>query len=636
MGAFIKRVRKGRVAAPTTQKWSETEWQRGFDAAAPHDDGDRRLFESGRWFAANLAGLRTQAAELNTLGLGADELVRAAIAGANRNWILANDLMKPDGRAGDTVIAEQVIARRIRLEPWNIEVDPEGLIEASIDSLRHITFVSGPVASKRASVREILEALLMRSLVSSGYLLLESYWKDCLWSGWTVIQQPNIDVVQPTELRQAVATEAARFRAQTLRFSQYSEVERSWKTLPREVSADISNYRVVKEIRGTGRKLEIVTRRHAPHEVPRAHVMQMLGVGAWLDHLVDRELPQRQPLSLLLLLRAWDFVRSLAKAAQARMPKDTSIFEMSKLWSYAPTFESAVLVKALADALNVPRATSEAILSVLSMDSIKNADAWLTPLWKVAERYLLMLPVAITSNPKRLIDHWLTLGGVDLSIRGPLFEKYVRALCAEGIAESPVLASVGRCAPDAIELDPGVGDMDLVCAIGNTVLIGEVKCTTTPGSAVDRANYLDVLNQASEQIVTKIEHARRNVAMLNAATGWSLNNPSFVGVVVTDQEIGVGQQLNGIPVVDDMILTSYFNNPVLQHGVSFSPEGEKTVLDETRFYRTSGEAERNLAAYVRSPPQLRLALAHMKAVETTVLAAHDSKRCVHRDFAVSI
>ncbi|HEX3760129.1 MAG TPA: hypothetical protein VHW23_15540 [Kofleriaceae bacterium] len=103
------------------------------------------------------------------------------------------------------------------------------------------------------------------------------------------IETKDVDIVRPIELRQAVAVTVATFRGDTLRFSQYGNVQRSWKELPSHRRADPADYRIVKEIRGSGRNLEIVTRRHGDDEMPGAHALHMIGVGAWLDHLIDKE-----------------------------------------------------------------------------------------------------------------------------------------------------------------------------------------------------------------------------------------------------------------------------------------------------------------------------------------------------------
>lgn len=636
MGTFTKRVRQGKVASPTTPRWSETEWTRAYEAAQPHDDADRALFAAGKWFAAMLASHRSLVPELGTFGLPHDELVRAAVAGINRNWLIANEQMKPVGNPGDVVIAEEMMSRRLTIQPWNIQVDPEGLIEAAVDSVRHIIFSSSVPALKRAGVGDILDALLQRSVVSSAYLTLESLWKDCLWSSSAVFEDSDVDIIRPTELRQAAAQAAAVFRGQTLRFTEYGEVHRSWKQMAPEIRAIVEDYRIVDEIRGSGRKLEIKTRRHRTDETPGAHALHMLGVGAWLDHTMNEELPKLAPLSPWLLLKGWDFLRSYASAAQRRMPQDTSVFDMTKLWSYAPSIPAVILRSSLAKSIGVSQQTATRMLDVFTMGSAKDADPWLTPLWRQGDRYFLMVPVAVTSNPRRLVEHWFTVGGVDLGIRGPLFESYVRAMCIDGIVHSSILNGGARCAPDGVELDPSVGNMDLVCLLGNTVLVSEIKCTTTPSSPVERANYLGILHEAADQVVAKLEHAKKNVAALAAATGWPLVAPNFVGVVITDQELGVGQRINGVSVVDHVIFIQYFQNPVLQHGVTFSPEGEKSVMSETKFYRTIGEAERDLEMYLLSPPQLRLALSHLKVVDTPLLTTPGMKPAVQRDFRVSL
>ncbi len=620
MGAFIKRVRKGRIPAPTTPQWSVDKWEQSFASSTPHDEQDLRVFAAGKWFATMFESHRTQVPELATLGLPSDELIRAAISGINRNWIIANEQIRPQGKPGDVIAGDEMLSRRITIEPWGIEVDPNGLMEAIVDTMRHIVFASGPVAPQRAPVAEILQALMYRSIVSSGYLFLESLWKDCLWNSWVVLETPERDVVQPTNLREAAAEAAARYRGEKVMMAHWSEVQGSWPQLAQKARAEVSGYRIVKEIRGTGKQLEIVTRMHRDDEVPGAHEMHMTSLPSWLDHLVDQELPKIAQVTLRLLLRAWDFVRTLADALQRRMPTDTEVVDLGKLWAFSPALDESIVRNVLARALSIPSQIAGSLLEVLTMQSMKDADPWLKPLVSVNGRSFLMLPVALTANSKRLIEHWLTIGGVDLGTRGPLFEQSVRSHCADGIAASDILKGGAACAATSVELDPAIGDMDLVCLIGNTVIVGEVKCTTVPASAVDRANYSEVLNDASEQVLRKVKHASANVTALAAATGWPLTAPRFIPLVITTQELGAGQLIIDVPVVDSLIFSRYFDKPFLDTAI-LSREGAKKVRREVRFYRTLREAEDNIEMYLRAPPQLRYALSWVRVTEVPLLTA---------------
>jgi hypothetical protein len=178
--------------------------------------------------------------------------------------------------------------------------------------------------------------------------------------------------------------------------------------------------------------------------------------------------------------------------------------------------------------------------------------------------------------------------------------------------------------------------MDLVCAIGNTVLIGESKCTLAPATAVERSNYYGILHDAVEQVTRKIAHARTNLAELESKTGWRFDNPKFVGVVITDQELGVGQLINGIPVVDDLILARYLQEGELEHGVIFTDDGAKQVIQTAQFYTSPNEAEQNLEGYLSAPPQLRLALRFVIVTETPLLTAPGGKPAAYRDFDIRV
>jgi hypothetical protein len=235
-----------------------------------------------------------------------------------------------------------------------------------------------------------------------------------------------------------------------------------------------------------------------------------------------------------------------------------------------------------------------------------------------------------------LYEHWLTLGGVDLGVRGALFEQYVRERCIDAIAESRLLRHVARCAGGQIEISATAGDMDVVCLLGNTVIVAECKCTTTPATAVERSNYFAVLHDAADQVSRKIAYASTHVDELSVATGWTLNNPRFVGIVVTDQEVGVGQLITGVPVVDCLILTKYLHEGFLEHGVLFEDDGTKRVMRTIAFYESADDAEGKLMDYLLAPPQLWTALRSAKIRESPLLVAPGERPAAYRSFEVDM
>ena len=600
MGAFEISVRKGRVASPTQAQSTPERWTEEFTKTCGPDDYDRSLYVTGLWFFQELKRCRESAPSLGTLGVAEDELLRAALSSANRDWVIVEHAIKKMRQAAVAPIyREALMSQRLELPGITMDHDTGGIIEALVDALRHLAY-AGPVSPNRVSIPELLNTLGHRAKVSSLYLWLENLWKDCLWGRWRVLATTTGYRIVPTDLRSVTAMTAARFREEKMTTDVAVRVEAQWRELNDASKLAYQSYRIPDSIVGSRRNRTISLRKFKSGEMPRSLTFGSR-VGAWLYDIIQNPLPTMPELSIALLQRAWDVVVGLATAVRAKFPNSTAVNEWGTLWQYSPAFDASELRDMFGRALSVTTGTATSLLDILSISTLTKTDPWVAPFWCVAGKYYVIVPVALTANPVRLVDYWCECGGVELSQRGPLFENEVREMCQQGIATGP-LAGYGNCLQSALKTDAEVGDIDLAVRIGTTLLIGELKCAFFPASAVEVANFLSTLEHAAAQILRKASFVRGNLRRISEQMGGPVDD--VVVAVVSSQPMGVGQLVREVPVVDMTLLSTYLTGFYRVGVFTDAWTGHQTPGTKVRFYGSPTDAASNLRAYLRAPPQI--------------------------------
>lgn len=614
MAAFVQQVREGRLAGPTSRRYRRSKWQRAFEESE-RDAEDQELFEAGRWFEQRLSNCRDAFYAAGELGLSGAEVVRAHVASVNRDWCIIDADVKPVFLAEDTYSMEETLAQRIRLPYWGIEVDPEAMVEGAVDSLRLLMLSAASPAIEPApeNTDELFQRILKRNLIGSGYFWLESLWWDCVWGRLRIEDQDTATVLLPADLRIELAYVAARFRERTILANLRDMGIRHWLELPRGLREFEAQRKRVVRVEGSGKKRRLVFESSDPdaRRPPPGHAEVLAVTEEYMVTLLDRSLPELPQLTLRVLLDAWVLLDTFSEAVHMRMPSDTAVPNLGRLWQFAPTFSRGEVVDLFRKGLGISPATASSIVTLLTYTGREEEDIWCRPFVQDNGRYLLVVPVARSANLYRVMDDWLRDGGLDLGERGDLFERFVRADVNKSIKRSRMLSGEAQSWTDTLVLEAGdvTEEIDLLLRIGATLLVGEAKCSVYPAGGVEAANYFNTLRKGAGQAARKAEFVRGNLAAVREKTGWGIpDGAQVVPFVLTNQPCGAGQLFQGVPVVDIRIIRKYLAEGELEMGVVFTATGEKTVTTRCVFYENAAAAADNVESYLRAPPQLLPAL----------------------------
>jgi hypothetical protein len=202
-------------------------------------------------------------------------------------------------------------------------------------------------------------------------------------------------------------------------------------------------------------------------------------------------------------------------------------------------------------------------------------------------------------------------GGLDLGVRGPAFEDFVRSEVSEYIGDSPILGE-SFVLKDGLTLKPTDGrreQLDLVFSIGKLLVIGEVKCSLQPTEAKQRSMHRRMVEGAAEQVQRKASAILDNrEAFRGCLLRLGCHVPEDFDIfpmVVLNGAIHSGQDVLSVAVADINILRVFFEGKLIELAMQDS-DGSMESLKELVLYQDQAQAASCAAEYFRSPPQLRL------------------------------
>ena len=173
--------------------------------------------------------------------------------------------------------------------------------------------------------------------------------------------------------------------------------------------------------------------------------------------------------------------------------------------------------------------------------------------------------------------------------RGKPFERHVRTVLAEAVAENHLLFDT-VVGVHGLKRKKDFEEIDLLVRIGDAVIVGEVKCFVAPSEPIEKHNHLDNLAKATAQAENKRVWAEANRDAIAAALG--VEDPvraaalTIHPLVVINHGFGIGFERHGVPIVDLHYLKlllgagSYQGDTRFERGIG--------VVDQSRLLSISG------------------------------------------------
>ncbi len=233
------------------------------------------------------------------------------------------------------------------------------------------------------------------------------------------------------------------------------------------------------------------------------------------------------------------------------------------------------------------------------------ADLWRKPLIRLNDdEFIFILEAIIHPIGIRCIEGWLSECGVDLQGKGVGYEKYIKDTLQFAIEKNSFLSdSFLMAEKEEISVNGTSEEIDLLFKIDNLIILGEAKCVVVNDSAISYWHSIEIIKKASEQAIRKVDFIKKNIKEVFKSLGWEYDENiifKFQPLVIMSNFTGVGYSFFGVPVIDTLILNSYFEkniSPLL----SIS---ENEHIAYLKLYENKKDLIDNFSTYINNPPSI--------------------------------
>lgn len=209
--------------------------------------------------------------------------------------------------------------------------------------------------------------------------------------------------------------------------------------------------------------------------------------------------------------------------------------------------------------------------------------------------YVFPLLNAHSPNILYLIDEWLNKAGYDLKKRGLLFENYIKT-------EVKILMDEKKYAhilPQRKKFKYGVDEeeIDIILNTKHSVLIGDIKCIRHPLGVIDYYKFYDKLTKGAEQVEKKVNFLKRHKDFFINDIG-DIENKEIIKVVITNYPLFSGIKINDIVIIDFSLLAGYIYKG--GYTVEAMIGDTKITKENEKYYNNEDEFSKNLRPYIHN------------------------------------
>ncbi len=630
MGNFTERVQSEDIPGPLRRSFTPDRWNREFAAAGAPDERDQYVYEAALVIHFKLENIRSRLKLSSSPDLSASTKLRAYVAGANHNFLVARtktrNAFEEVGVKRATAVLEGVrpeqLAAEVKLELLGgFEWSPDEVVESIVDGIEvpvRFALQGSPSLAGNPRMNQVdWSDIALELNLGIMFRHAEDVWNDCLWNNYKVVAKDRLRVFVPQDpdVAKGYVIGHARRMALTMGYqvmaTRYHRGLLARGLLPR--------LREVKAIEQNGKRQ--ILKISKPGEQTEAQedlfVIRSYANEPYYAELLEEALPSAGGLTLSSVLDAWAIISRTALVLVEHLAgKDNQLDPDSPAYAwlpeYAPVLQVDALIQALSLAANIKPADGKRLVEFFTFRGMPGQEIWASPLVPVGARTVAPVFAAVVSpNLRRLVDVWMRQLGIDLGKRGPAFEAYLRESVVDSIASSKVLAGHAVCINESYTFKPPTGrqeEIDLLFVIGSMVFLGEVKCVLEPtdakGIAMHRRTVIGAAEQASRKARALTDNREEFVADVRR---FGIDLPqdfSIVRFVVVSSATHVGIPADGVPVVDEYILEKFLEgelDDVAVRGIDL----EVQELVKTIFYTDLADAQAKAPQYFAQPPQVK-------------------------------
>lgn len=606
---FRKEVQDRKVTWPTQRKFDPKLWALQAEQLAD-DEADKALAQVGLWIAETLEPIRESLASLPLWTLPLYEFTRYAIGLCNHDFatFLKKQPVDDKGQYITLVADEQIL----RLFDQNLYGSGKAsdLIESSLDAVDRI--LSSPPRTNQSGFHRKPELIHLAQSLNTAvvYQMAEDIFYQTLWLDWRIQQHEKAWFVCPEDAETEQRWEASWRRFAELRIQEQGMLLDTWKTdgVMRTTwyqrSGGVSIFGLEKragllDVHHIGRAM--------PENPPTMLQHQTTAFEAYYRPLIEDPLPLLNGHSVLNILTALAALGDIAEVIMKSFPVQEPIEILAHTIPFSPIVLHRSLVAALGEACDMEKQSTDLFLKEFTWREGKSL--WFHPLVKVSTGkgpgYLFAILPLVAPSIYRVVDYWLSTLNLPISRRGELFEEQIATELLDAAREGKVDNHFAVVHSKTLRSRDGASEeeIDVLFLLHDLTVVAEAKCQVLPATPTDRHNYMMTLTEGAQQAKRKATWVEANLGVAVAAlgVGADLLSGHVQPIVITNHSIGAGFVLDGVPILDLLLLEEYLSRPYLAQG-QFSSSGLAVQVKGERFYDTPKQMGDHFPEYAAKPP----------------------------------
>lgn len=616
---FTKLVRNKNIPWPTQRKFSLERWKSD-GSNFIEDATDSNIYHAGIWANKSLTHIRSQIADMQLWHLSVKTMARNLLAFVNSDTTLMHKKhieVVSDSQLRPIGAYDELAYEKITDNLWGSK-KASSILDTAIDSLdlclRFASGVKPKNSNATSNESEYPKALNLAALYNS----IENVFYDVVWLNWTLREEKGFWILEPQDYDREALLAASLKRHEDLLAQTITSAGELWiknRPLIKRFEGDFS--KSIFQITEDTNNISVFFVRNEESDVPpQTFLYQSATTQLHYSPLLNTELDSLAKLRIIDLLNVFIELREIAKLIFEKVVSASSAKNFKELVdTHCPLIKRASVVRAISQSLRIEEQKVSRLIDLLTWKEDKSS-VYFRPVFSMDTSSGLCVFFAfhpiLAFNPYWVVDQWISEFGLGLDWRGSLFEEqiYREVSFAAHHCQFKELVKVS-CGQKLSADDSTSEELDVIIKINDHVIVGEAKCQKFPISPIEYTNYLDTLDTATKQATRKAAWAYKHLDVIARNLGVKIDEIKRISpLVVINHSIGVGLVINGVPILDLLLLENYFARPYSSTGIA---EGfEMTEIRGKAFYTNPTEFSENFSNYALYPHPIHKILSFFK------------------------
>lgn len=595
--SFRKAVHDRKVVPPNKPSFTHENWLSEFHKIENPTDDDKMLLTSGTILFNIFEKLREKLRLLNeNIPKQTNEnIIKLHCAVSNANLMKLD--AKLDMKDAELEVINMYVPRDLKSLGFDINIPPQDIAESIVDSVHYaISARVSDITRKNSSSSSISTSdfLNLNSYISELYSMFEGYWQGIIWGYYTLELEGEKIIIKQLESNDNIA-----FLVSLNRKTKIHIMDITFNTYEVKAKDEALSYKngkiTVKKVKSMSEKnQEAYSALISSSEA----IKQGFPKSLIETNMKDKDFSINDVIDIFIniIMFSRDVFDSLTQFRK---------LEIKNILKLCPEFKIHEISKRLSAITDIRFDRVNKIIEFLTFRGYKD-DLWCYPIIKLRNNNLTIL-LSSTKSPNmlRVIEYWLKENFKDISEKGITYEKILIDSINNKLLINPIFSDNEPAIGTVFKVGLAYEEIDCVFRFGNTIVMCEAKSIITVDSEISKFNTIKALNKASKQLTRKVGFVENNLESFFTHVEWDFDeNKAYkiVPVIINSNKIFVSGSFGGIPVVDELIISSFFGSgrtPLLTNGV-----GEHLLW--FRIYNNLSEAQSKFETYLNNIPQIAL------------------------------